>query len=372
MQRTLCVPGPRWARVLCSSLLCVAASVMPAQAADLTKLLQEVSADPAIPATAIVLIKNGQIVQQLQQGVLAAGEQPARPVSAADVWHIGSNGKAMTATLMARLVELGKLRWNDTLASLLPELAPRMHPAYRQLTIIDLLSHRAGLAANADEAWLESTYTDKTDVMALRQLYAAKVLTQAPIAPARQQANYSNSGTILCGAIAERLSGKPFEQLITELVFAPLGMQVGFGPTPASANTGHKDGKPIRGEHASNPKVMIPAGDMYMTMQDWAAFAIDQMLGEQGRGKLLQQASYQHLHQVQGDSGAASGWGVRTDFPQQRPVRLLMHAGSNGYWQAVVTLQPDTQKALLIASNAGEGTQAEAYQMQIAMTVFSE
>lgn len=358
----------RFSHILLAASLWAAHS----QAADLPALLQEVSADPAVPATAIVLIEQGRISLQLQQGVRAGNETPARPVTADDVWHIGSNGKAMTATLMARLVERGVLRWQDTLATLLPQLAATMQPAYRDLTIADLLSHRGGLARNADEAWLESTYNDKTAVMAQRQLYAAKVLTQPPVAAPRQQANYSNSGTILSAAIAERLTGKPFEQLINELVFQPLGMRVGFGAPPASGNTGHKDGKPIRGLHASNPAVMIPAGDMYMTMQDWAKFVIDQMQGEQGRGQLLQQASYQQLHQVQGDSGAALGWGVRTDFPKQKPVRLLMHTGSNGYWQALVTLQPDQQKALLMASNAGDGTQAEAYQLQIAMTVFSE
>lgn len=350
--------------------VCTSTWLDKAEAAELPALLQEVTQDHSIAAMAGVLITHYQVAEQYQVGVRAL-EPNASNVGPTDVWHIGSNGKMMTATLIARLVEQGKLRWDSTLAELLPQYVAAMQPSYRTATIEDLLSHRAGLARNADERWLESTYSVTTDPRRLRQQYVQRVLAVAPVAPIRADANYSNSGTIIAAAIAEQLTGQSFEQLIQREVFQPLQMQVGFGPTPDNANTGHKDGKPIRGAHASNPRVMIPAGDMYMTMQDWARFVIDQMQGEHGHGKLLQQSSYIKLHTPQGNSGSALGFGVRTDFPKQHPVRLLMHAGSNGYWQAVVTMQPDTGKALLLAANAGDGTQAEAYQMQIAMQVFS-
>nr|QQZ49759.1 hypothetical protein JKL49_23565 [Phenylobacterium glaciei] len=61
---------------------------------------------------------------------------------------------------------------------------------------------------------------------------------------------------------------------------------------------------------------------MRLTLADWALFAIDQMAGEQGRGKLLKPATYRLLHTPQGDTNAALGWGVRT-WPKGRLTRML-------------------------------------------------
>ena len=70
------------------------------------------------------------------------------PVTLSDQWHLGSDGKIMTSTLIARLVERGQLRWDTTLAEVFPEVAGQMHPDFRQVTLLQLLSHRAGLPEN--------------------------------------------------------------------------------------------------------------------------------------------------------------------------------------------------------------------------------
>lgn len=62
-----------------------------------------------------------------------------------DVWLIGSDGKPMTATLIAKLVDRGKLSWTTQLSEMLPMLAKDMRAEYRTVTLLELLSHRAGL-----------------------------------------------------------------------------------------------------------------------------------------------------------------------------------------------------------------------------------
>lgn len=69
----------------------------------------------------------------------------ADPVRRGDGWRLGSDGKAMTATMIARLVEQGVLSWDTRLDQMLPDLAASMHPEYRGVTLPDLLSHRSGL-----------------------------------------------------------------------------------------------------------------------------------------------------------------------------------------------------------------------------------
>ena len=67
------------------------------------------------------------------------------PVQIGDFWHIGSCGKAMTVTLIARLVDRGVLSWTTPLGVLLPDQAATMNPQYSSVTLAQLLSHHSGL-----------------------------------------------------------------------------------------------------------------------------------------------------------------------------------------------------------------------------------
>jgi CubicO group peptidase (beta-lactamase class C family) len=137
-------------------------------------------------------------------------------------------------------------------------------------------------------------------------------------------------------------------------VFAPLGMtSVTFGPTRAGELVGHEGGKPQVGAHADNPRVDAPAGELRLTLADWSRFAIDQMRGERGRGRLLTAASYRLLHTAQGGTIYGLGWGVRPEVDGVKG-RFLTHGGSNGYWLARIVLAPDSESGVLIAANSAD------------------
>jgi CubicO group peptidase (beta-lactamase class C family) len=66
----------------------------------------------------------------------------------------------MTATILARLIERGQLKWDSTIAQVFPDLAPSLNDGYRDVTLEQLFQHRAGLPANATWAVLgEGTTT---------------------------------------------------------------------------------------------------------------------------------------------------------------------------------------------------------------------
>jgi CubicO group peptidase (beta-lactamase class C family) len=335
-----------------------------AQAGDLDAVLAKALKDHTIPAMAVLVIRDGRIDQQAVRGVRAADS--ADPARLNDVWHIGSDAKAMTATLIARLVERGTLAWNTPLKSLLPDIP--MRSEYQDVTLVELLSHRSGLPTDIDVKLVDAFAKDKRALPAQRQALARVALNDAPVASARADANYSNSGFIIAAAIAEKATGKSYETLMQQEVFHPLGMTVDFSPSRRGQILGHSAGKPLTGPAADNPLVYAPAGAIKLTMHDWALFAIDQMAGEHGQGKLLKQETYVFLHTPQGDTPAALGWGVKKNFPPAAPMRLLIHAGSNGYWNAVIALAPDIQSGVLVAANAGEGTDAEKREKEIVMT----
>jgi CubicO group peptidase (beta-lactamase class C family) len=357
------------------SIICCACSVAAmalitgsAYASELEAQLASALKDRSIPAMAVLVIRDGKVDGQAVRGVRAAGS-PAR-AQLSDHWHIGSDAKAMTATLIARLVEAGKLSWEAPLSDMLPDTA--MRAEYQSVTLADLLSHRAGLPPNSDEKRIEATRKDRRALPVLRMEYVQRALSEAPVGPVRAASQYSNSGYIIAAAIAERATGQSFENLMQEQVFAPLGMQVDTGPSRHGQVLGHKAGKPLTGLAADIPPFFAPAGaTMKMSLADWSRFVLDQMAGERGAGKLLSQQGYRFLHTPQGESGAALGWGVKSNWPANAPMRLLMHAGSNGYWNALVALAPDSQSGVLVVANAGEGSGAEQQQTRLVMSLVS-
>lgn len=72
-------------------------------------------------------------------------------------------------------------------------------------------------------------------------------------------------------------------------------------------NLGQKNA-PVSGLKADDPAVLAPAGGVHLTMDDWARFAIDQMKGEHGQGKLLRTATYRFLHSGQAATSYGIGW----------------------------------------------------------------
>ncbi len=85
-----------------------------------------------LPAVAALIQIDGKIAAEAAIGVRAIGHR--KSVTTRDRWHIGSDTKAFTATLIARLVEQGVMHFDDTLADSFPAFANDMDPAYRTVT----------------------------------------------------------------------------------------------------------------------------------------------------------------------------------------------------------------------------------------------
>jgi CubicO group peptidase (beta-lactamase class C family) len=81
-----------------------------------------------VPGMAAAVVTSEGIKLVGAVGVRKRGTET--PVTLSDLWHLGSDGKAMTSTLIARLVERGMLKWNSTIAEVFPELAPQLDPDF--------------------------------------------------------------------------------------------------------------------------------------------------------------------------------------------------------------------------------------------------
>lgn len=338
------------------------------QVRDISALLERQRKANVLPAVGAVVIENDRIVARGVAGVRKQGD--STPAGPGDRWHLGSCTKAMTATLIAALVERGTLQWETTIEKALPDLAPDMRPEYRSVTIEQLVFHRGGIGHEWDVPGLrdllwkrEGTPTEQ------RRTMARAMLAQKPkVVPGEYF--YSNCGYGIAGLMAETISSKPWEQLMAEYVFEPLEMKsAGFGvpwnDLPPTDPWGHQgDGSPVDpGSFADNPPSIGPGGTVHASLEDWAKFAMDHLKGaRREKGTLLNGQTYSRLHQGRatgpGKDDYAAGWIIvnrpwATGPARNTTGRCLHHAGTNNSWYALIWIAPERDMAFLCTTNIG-------------------
>ncbi|HUS92452.1 MAG TPA: serine hydrolase domain-containing protein, partial [Phycisphaerae bacterium] len=346
-----------------------AASLPPHSILPLEELLRPIRDRHGLPALAAAVIREGRLAGLGAVGVRKAGTETA--VTRDDEFHIGSCTKAMTATVLATLVDAGKLRWETTLPEALPDLAETMHAGYRKVTLLHLLAHRAGLVANAPPgmpfARLHELLGTPTEQ---RQAFARALLAVPPQSAPGEKFLYSNAGYAVAALVAERAAKKGWRELMRERVFRPLGMaSAGFGAmgTPGKIDQPWqhvlRDGKlvPIApGPRSDNPPAYDPAGRVHCSMADWAKFVAAHLDGPRGRacGLRLKPETWRRLHTPPFGGDYALGWGT----PQRSwgGGAVLTHAGSNTMNYAVVWVAPKRDFAVLVATNLGGGPAPKA------------
>ena len=319
--------------------------------------LERIRTAHGVPGMGAAIVRDGRI------SIAVAGRRRVdrdAPLLPTDEFHLGSDTKAMTASVVARLVDRGVLRWNETLAEAMPDIAAKMDPAFRTATLDMLMRHVAGLpTGGAFTPEFTAGFDDEHWPIAKQRAWMAeRFLSRPPKETPGARFAYSNYGYLILGHVVERATGKTWEELVRQEVFAPLAMSAcGFGPTATAAHPdgawGHdvKDGAYVPTEE-DNPPLIGPAGTVHCSLESWAKFAAAH--AGSGPAGWLTKASLDHLHEgvtLAGETvkDIALGWGVtRTDPPR------LTHSGSNGYNHAEIVVIPRLHAAVLVTANAGD------------------
>lgn len=350
------------------AVLCVLAAAVPQgpgqpdpAVLDLAALLAPIRAEHGVPALGAAVLVDGRLAALGVTGLRRIGHD--EPVTGEDRWHLGSCTKAMTATLLARDVEAGRLQWTTTVAAGLPDLADRLHPDARGITVAELLQHRAGLPAGPPrELWRELFRYDGTDAEARTEV-ALALLGGPPEAKPGERFLYSNAGYMVAGAMAERAGKAGWAERMHRELWAPLGITTGgFGAPGDDRSTaepwGHRpSGKGPVPTFGDNPPSLGPAGTAHMALGDWARFAALH-LGVPGPdgAPLLQAKTLQALRTPPPGADYALGWHV-TRRPWA-PGPILTHNGSNTMWYCVAWLAPEAKFAVLVTCNQGDAAAA--------------
>ncbi len=186
--------------------------------AEFEPMLEQTVARQDLPGIAMAVVEDGEVVFSATRGERRAGT--GQRIDANTLFKIASNSKAMTAALLARLVDRGLLRWDNPVTRYLPQF--RMHDRWvtEHMQVRDLLIHNSGLGLGAGDLmlWPEPNAFTRQDVI-------AGLAHLKPVTSFRSGYAYDNLLYVVAGEVAAAAGGKPYDQLLREEVFAPLGMQ---------------------------------------------------------------------------------------------------------------------------------------------------
>ncbi len=280
--------------------------------------------------------------------------EPARvPMTPDTVFDLASLTKPVaTATAVMQLVEDGRLRLADPVATHLPEFAAR---GKEKITVHDLLTHQSGLIADNPLADYDAGPAE-----ALR-----RICDLEPLAAPGAKFIYSDVNFILLGMLVERLADTPLDRVFRERIATPLGMrETGFLPDAAlrdrCAPTEERDGALLRGV-VHDPRAAKLGGvaghaGLFGTATDLARSA-RMMLGGgslEGARVLGPQAVdlMTRSYRVPGGGERGLGWDNRTGFSSNRSDLFTAAAfGHGGFTGTALWIDPGLDLFVIFLSS---------------------
>jgi len=305
--------------------------------AVLAAILEEARAKHDVPAAAAWVSRRGEKAAVAAVGLRRVGG--TERVTLDDRFHLGSVSKSLNATLIGTLVDEGRLRWDEPIEQLFPDWP--VHRALRGVTLAQLIAHESGIAGFRGSGDFADAPRLYGDARSQRMQFTQWLIAQKP-ATEVGQFSYSNAGVAVAAAAAERVTGKPWEDLMRERVFAPLGMtRAGFG-WPGRVDDHEPWGHHLRGalKVPHDPRgpyevaeVLAPAAGMHLSIRDLGAYLADQARGLAGRPGLLKPETYRRMH-GSGD-GPPLGWMV---IATSKGPAISRHEGNAETFYAIAAI----------------------------------
>lgn len=271
-----------------------------------------------------------------------------------DRFHIGSNTKAMTAFMIAKYVEKGKLKWTTKFFDLFPEWKTKSNPAYVNITLQDLLSHKAGIQpfqGENDPAIPDFKGTNPEK----RKQFGRFVLTIDPVKPDGENPFiYSNAGYTLATLMLEKVTNKSWEQLIEKVFNKDLKLHVklSWPENQQQKDTwGHSSENnkltPIPSSFDYHLDYTEPAGDLNIKLKDYIRFIQLNLKGLTGQDNYLKSDTYAFIHK--GIANYSLGW-----FNiYEKGKELSVHSGTGAFtYFTIVHIDRLQNRAYIIFTNS--------------------
>jgi len=316
-----------------------------------------------VPGMAVAIVENDKVI--FAKGFGVTNLDTNKKVNKDTLFGIASNTKAFTTAALAKLVDEGKLSWDDRVIDHLPEF--RLYDSYvtREMRIRDLLSHRSGLGLGQGDLMIWPS-TDKSVDEILAGLQYLK-----PASSFRSKYAYNNLMFVTAGEVVARVSGISWNDYIEKNILQPLHMdtsRAGFSRIPKSNKnwaTGHipMDGT-LHPFFVNYLEDFRGAGAIASSVSDMSQWLRTQLAGgKMPNGKQLfsekQQAQMWHPHITSMASKSAfesyhqqfRGYGLGWSIEDYHGFKKLGHGGGILGMVSQVTLLPEKKLGIVILSN---------------------
>ncbi len=294
------------------------------------------------------IIKNGNITTYSYGETIKYNKKLP---NADNFFELGSITKTFTATLLAYYVNLGKVKLTDPITKYLPD-SVAANPELKSITLLNLSNHTSGLPRLPDNLISHATdalnpYKDYTKQLLYEYLKTCKLNSKPG-----EQYLYSNLAVGLLGSILERVSGKPYEQMVHDIITKPLGMQSTsefLNPLliPRFVQVYNADGQPTE---PWDFDVLAPCGALRSTLNDMLIYAKANI--HPGTDELSKAITLTHQITFNKDVKIALAWYVIT----VNGVDYLFHNGGTNGSSSFLAFNTDNNIGIVILSNAVEST----------------
>lgn len=317
-----------------------------------------------VPGLSIAIVKDGKIL--LIKGYGFKDLKNKEPVNSQTLFSIASNSKLFTAVAIGILVDEGKVFWNSKAIDYIPWF--QMFDPYvtREITVKDTLCHRCGLGLGAGDLlwWPSSNYSREEIIKRIRFI--------SPSTSFRSTYAYNNLMFLVAGKIIESVSGKSWEDFITERIFKPVGMKYSSAKVSDLKNrentaTPHakvdgilKEVKPFLNDNIN------PAGGIISCAEDmarWMIVMLDEGKIDKER-RLLSEKNYREITTIATPRPITdppqeiaelkpnfSGYGLGIGVRDYKGMKILQHTGGLPGFLSQVTMVPSLKLGIAILTN---------------------
>ncbi len=274
-------------------------------------------ADAKSPGAAVLVRKDGRALFQRGYGVRDL--RSMAKIDAETNFRLASCSKQFTAMSIMLLVHDGKLRYEDKLTDLVPEF-----PAYgRTITVRNLLNHVSGLPDYEDlmDTLHPGRWTAENQIQDREVLSLLDTAKSTKFPPGTKWA-YSNSGYVVLGLIAAKVSGKYFPEFLHDRIFSPLKMDhslaymKGKNEIPNRVYGHTKEASGWRQTDQSSTSATLGDGGVYSSLADLAKW--DEALAR--HTLLSEREMLPALAAVKLADGSRPVWPANSDRPAGTPV----------------------------------------------------
>lgn len=320
-----------------------------------------------VPGMSVGIIKDGKIIYSKGFGVRSLTSNLV--MNDQTLVGIASNSKGFTCTALAILADEGRLQWDDKVTKFIPEF--RMYDPYvsEEITIKDLVTHRAGLGLGQGDLMFfpEGGSQSIQDII-------HNVRYLKPESSFRTKLDYNNIMFIVAGEVIHRISGLSWAEFIEKRILQPVGMKSSFGSYSRAKNAAAPNiidaHAPVNGKTVAVPHdwndTANAAGGILSNIPDmltWADFLMRGFTTKEGQ-KLVSDKQIQQLWQIQQPSPIALknpydssfyGYGLGWFLSDVKGHKQVQHTGGLIGTVTQFTLIPDLKLGIVVLTNQQSG-----------------